>query len=187
MNNYEIILFGIALGMDAFSAAIAITVRQISLEQKIKIVFGVGLLHFLLSAGGIILSKFFNYFFSNYYFLESINKITSLIGALILILLGIIMIAEGFKKKKLEFNSIIEYSLFILAFSISIDALSAGFGLGMLGNNTIINCFILGIIVSVMVMFGFFLGEKIGELAGEKSIMLGGVILLFLALHLLVG
>ena len=185
MNNYELILFGIALGMDAFSAAIAIAIKKVNLEQKVKIIFAVGLLHCLLSSGGIILSTVFNYFFSNYYFLETINKITSLIGALVLILLGVIMIAEGFKEKKVEFNAIIEYSFFILSLSISIDALSAGFGLGMLGNNTIINCLVLGIIVSVMVMFGFLLGEKIGELVGEKAIMVGGVILLFLALHLL--
>ena len=185
MNNYELILFAVALGMDAFSAAIAISIRKINLEQKIKMIFGVGFLHFILSAAGIVLARLFNYFFSNYYFLETINKLASVIGALSLILLGVIMIAEGFKKNKAEFNSIIEYSLLILLLSISIDALSAGFGLGMLGDNTIINCLVLGIIVSIMVMIAFFLGDKISGLIGDEAIILGGVILVFLALHLI--
>lgn len=69
--------------------------------------------------------------------------------------------------------------------SVSLDALSVGFSLGTqnlaLGQAVLI----MGPVAGLMTMAGFLLGQQVGGWIGEKAVILGGAILIFIGIKLL--
>ena len=77
------------------------------------------------------------------------------------------------------------WGMIILAVSVSIDALSVGFGLGMLNVKMLCSCLILGLIAGVMVLVGLLLGDKIALFLANKAQIIGGIVLILLGVHFL--
>jgi putative Mn2+ efflux pump MntP len=110
------------------------------------------------------------------------------VGALVLAGLGIEMIADYFRD---ETNSVVGNQLLqgkamlAIAASVSIDAMAAGFSLGMLTVDLWRLTGILGTVIFTIAVIGLGLGHKIGRRLDGKSELVGGAMLLILALHLL--
>ncbi|TDX59158.1 manganese efflux pump MntP family protein [Orenia marismortui] len=187
MSIIEVITLGFALGTDAFSVSVAIGTKNLRLLLLLKLSFMIGVFHILMPLVGINLGAFLHNFFGNYYFEGTIDSITTTIGSGILMILGMIMIYENLSNKEDQDYSFQLYgwSLIILALSVSIDALSVGVSLGMLDSSMIFNCFVFGVIVTIMVMVGLILGGKIGGVVSENSELLGGIVLILLGIHFL--
>jgi len=135
---------------------------------------------------GINLAQGLDYFFGQYYFEETIRHITNLIGAGLLMILGLIMIIESRDKSE---RTISDFNLswlgiMILALSVSLDALSVGFSLGMLDVKILFSCLLLGLIAGIMVLLGLSLGNKIGLVLATKAQLAGGIVLILLGLQL---
>lgn len=187
MQLMEVMCLGIALGTDAFSVAVAVGMKRIEWQMILKLSIVIAVFHILMPLLGINLAQLLDYFFEHYYFKQTIKDITSVIGAGLLMILGVIMIIES--REQGEYNNynfnLSIWGIIILAVSVSIDALSVGFGLGMLNVKMLCSCLVLGLIAGLMALVGLVLGDKIGLFLANKAQVIGGLVLILLGFHLL--
>ncbi|HHW09333.1 MAG TPA: hypothetical protein GXX29_05110 [Firmicutes bacterium] len=194
MNLLEIAALGAALGADACSVSIGIGLGGIQLRRALKLSFlfggmqgilllGGGItaltLHFILkwsaaSSGGELLC-----------YEEPVQRIFSLIGAVILAYVGIRMIwnclSKKDKKEPVFFKG--RWALLMLAVSVSIDAFSAGLGLGMLKGLSITSVALgVAVITALMSFFGMRAGRRVGSAIGCRAESIGGLVLVVLAI-----
>jgi len=171
-------MLAIALGMDAFSLGLGIGLNRISLQQIMKISVIIGIFHVIMPLIGII---------SGYYLLTYIGEVARLIGGGLLVLLGVNMLWSAIIEQK---ETVINYSngigLLILAFSVSVDALSIGFSLGLFSANVWFGVILFGFMGTIMTGLGLLLGNKLGRVIGDYGVVFGGLILLVFGLRFLV-
>jgi putative Mn2+ efflux pump MntP len=74
----------------------------------------------------------------------------------------------------------------ILAIATSIDAMAAGFTLGLLALNPFISMILIGIITFLFSYLGVFLGTKGGTFLEDKAEKIGGVILIAIGCKILI-
>ncbi len=187
MQLVELVALGLALGTDAFSVSLAVGMNRFDWRLILKLSLIVALFHVLMPLIGINLAQLLDYFFGHYYFETTIEQITKAIGAGLLMILGLIMIIDSSEETGYN-NYGFELSIgamIILAISVSIDALSVGFSLGMLNVKMIFSCMILGLIAGMMVVSGLFVGSKFGVFLAGKAKTIGGLILIGLGIQLL--
>lgn len=187
MQLIELVCLGVALGTDAFSVSVAIGMHRIKWDVILKLSLVIAVFHVIMPLLGINLAQLLDYFFGYYYFEETIKDITSVIGAGLLMILGAIMVSESRQEREYS-NFVLDLSMWgiiILAVSVSIDALSVGFSLGMLNAELLCSCLLLGTIAGVMVLLGLLLGSKIGLFLANKAQIVGGIVLILLGLHFL--
>lgn len=186
MSILETIALAIALGTDAFSVAIVCGIRQFSNKDVIRISSVIALFHIFMPLlgiyGGNIIENILLHLFN---IQGNLDTILSLIGSGLLMLIGFYMIVERWLETKEELcNFNIEgWGLLVLACSVSIDSLSVGISLGMLGNINFMITLIIGVIAGIMMAVGLYFGSKIGCFLGEKAQFLGGFALVLLGLH----
>ncbi|NLM24983.1 MAG: hypothetical protein GX208_02550 [Firmicutes bacterium] len=198
MGLLQIVSLGLALGTDSFSVSVGLGTNKLkfsriiclsllfSLPQAILLIIGfysADIIEFLLSysslfAGldvGIVSGK--------------ISQVCSWIGAALLAGLGCTMIYGCFcQEQELK---ICHYSgrlgLLALAISVSVDALTAGFGLAML---THLPIFLIAVgsalVIWLMSFVGLSLGQRIGQWFGNKAEIFGGLLLIYLAVYLVI-
>ncbi|UTF61588.1 manganese efflux pump MntP family protein [Gilvimarinus sp. DA14] len=101
--------------------------------------------------------------------------------------LGIHMIVQGFQppdEKEDARTSL--WALLITATATSIDAMAVGVSLAFVQVNILIAAAAIGLATLTMVTIGVILGRAIGAVAGKKSEILGGLILIAVGTHILV-
>lgn len=171
-------MIAIALGMDAFSLGISIGLKKVSWPQVIKMSITIGIFHVFMPLIGII---------TGYYLLTFIGDVARLIGGGLLVLMGVNMLWSsivGDSEKAINYTS--GLGLLLLAFSVSIDALSIGFSLGLFSANVWLVVLLSGIMGAIMTALGLSLGNKLGNLIGDYGEALGGIILLVFGIKFLV-
>ncbi|HHT63304.1 MAG: manganese efflux pump MntP family protein [Bacillota bacterium] len=193
MSLFTLLLVALALGTDAFALAVGIGVTGIRRNRIIVVSIVVCLFHIFMPLIGLGIGTVLG---------NLIGDIAAVIGAVILILIGLNMLWEVFRertrtlsfpqaKKQLEKsikrNKSIDsfWGLIMLAASVSIDALSVGFGLGALKAQIWGTVLVLGIVAGVMTALGFYLGRGLGDWMGEKAEIAGGIILAAVGIKLL--
>ncbi len=184
----EFMLLGVALGTDAFSVSVAVGTRRLNWPVIMKLTLLVGGFHVLMPLLGIKLGQLFYLVFGHYYFSTTIDQLSRGLGAGVLMILGMIMIHDNLTQTAEEDYSFQLYgcSLFILAVSVSIDALSVGFSLSMLQAKFLGGCILLGIVAGSMVLGGLLIGSKVGHLV-DKAELLGGILLILLGAKFMFG
>jgi putative Mn2+ efflux pump MntP len=75
------------------------------------------------------------------------------------------------------------WTLIVLALSVSIDALAAGFSLGMLEVDLVLLSSILGLVIFIIGILGLGLGRSIGCFIGLRAGLVGGIVLVILGGH----
>ncbi|MCK8824597.1 manganese efflux pump MntP [Fuchsiella alkaliacetigena] len=192
METLKLIFLGMALGVDAFSVATALGTRGFKAGQVLKISLVIGFFHILMSLVGLNLGYLANYIFASQLNLNQLilDRLTTLLGSSLLIVLGVVMIYQSLTEHEavaaeLKNWSLTGWGLLILALSVSIDALSIGFGLAMLAVNFVLACFLFGIISALLVALGLLLGKKVSSFLGEYSEVFGGGILISIGIYFL--
>lgn len=130
-------------------------------------------------------------FFIGYLILGVIKDYIPYIALFLLTIIGYKMIIEGIRKNEKETEKTKEltfFGLIIQAIATSIDALSIGitfaeYSLVMM----ILSTIFISIITFFMCLLGFFIGKKFGNVLGNKSEILGGVILIIIGLEIFVA
>lgn len=178
MSVIEIIVIGLALAMDAFGVTLSVGVNA-SVKRKEKILY-------LLSFSGfqfllIFIGGFIGYFFNNY-----VIPISNTLGGIVIGIIGILMIIEGFKSND---SSILNKKsmILILGISVSIDALVIGFTIFNDVSSVIvlfINSILIGFITLFMCTLGFFICRYIRKINFVKrySSFFGGIALIILSI-----
>ena len=78
-------------------------------------------------------------------------------------------------------------SLLILMFATSVDALAAGFSLAMIGVDILYPSVVIGITAAVMTTVGLAFGRTIGIRYSRIAGIIGGLLLIALAIHAAIG
>ncbi len=173
-----IVLLAIALGMDAFSLGIGLGLQKISWKNIFKISITIGIFHIIMPLVGLVSGK---------YLATYVGNIAEPIGGIILVILGSNMLWSaviGVKNNKLDYSNL--FGLILIAFSVSIDALSTGFSLGLNSLSLCSVIFIFGFFGTVMSGLGLYLGNKINILAGDYGEIFGGIVLIIIGIKFLV-
>ena len=75
--------------------------------------------------------------------------------------------------------------MLVLAIATSIDAMAAGFSLTLLDINPLIACATIGFTTLFFSVLGVFIGAKSGTWLESKAELLGGVVLILIAIKIL--
>ena len=167
---FTILLIGISLSMDAFSLALVYGIQGMNKKQKLLLSIIVGIYHFIMPLIGLSFGSILN----------NINIISiDIIASLILIYIGIDLIISNSKKEdRLEITKI---GFIIFGLSVSLDSLTVGIGLKAITNNYLISSIVFSISSLVFTYSGLLLGNLIGSKIGTYSKLIGGIILIFIA------
>lgn len=174
---FTILLIGISLSMDAFSLALVYGIQGMSKKDKTNLSIIVGIYHFIMPLIGLSFGSI----------LENINIVNiNLIATLILIYIGIDLIISNYKKEKEDKLEISKIGFLIFGLSVSIDSLTVGIGLKAITDNFFISSTTFSLTSLFFTYLGLTLGNIIGNKIGSYSKIIGGIILIIIAILLLV-
>lgn len=181
MDLLSVSLIGCSLAMDAFAVSICLGVsqRHVRLWPMIKIGLFFGGAQFIMPVAG---------FFIGQAFLIYIKSVAHWIAFLLLAFIGFKMIADA--RKSCENDPSLENAgtgrLFLLALATSIDALTVGISLGMLGGQIILSAGVIGVITFTISCAGVLLGKTLGGRFQQKAQIGGGVVLVLLGARIVI-
>ena len=169
---FTTILIGISLSMDAFSLALVYGLQPISKKEKVLLSLIVGLYHFIMPLLGLNIGKLI----TNYIFID-----LSILVAIIFSIIGIEMIISSTKEQEEKILTNI-LSFLIFGLSVSIDSFTTGIGLNVINTNYLQVSLIFAITSSIFTYLGLLLGNKLNDRFGTYSTIIGGFILIILAI-----
>ncbi|BBB32453.1 conserved hypothetical protein [Thermotomaculum hydrothermale] len=179
MHFTEILLIAFSLGIDALAVSVSLSLflKNPEKRQKFRIFFHFGLFQFLFPIVGYYLILIFN--------IHS-GRFGNVIGGIILIILGLKMFVEGFKKEDEKFDKNKDltrgFPLILFSAGVSIDALSVGVSMALIKKSIWFLAIMAGILTSLMSYIGIGFGKNLGLKFGEYSEFLGGTILFLLGI-----
>lgn len=194
MSFFELLVLSAALGTDLFSVAVPIGMNRISRRVIFKAAVVFAVLHIVMiltgyNAGhwlGLMVEHVGAYHID--YPLVMVQNWASAAGAVVLTGLGMHMIKENLSPAGCETSSagmLKGLSLLMLAVSVSVDALAAGFSMGMMDVDLIKLSIILGSVIFIIAVAGLVLGRRIGRCIGSRCELIGGSALVILGIHVL--
>ena len=191
MGIPELILTAIALSMDAFAVSVCkgLAMKKVTMKQIIVIGTWFGGFQALMPLIGYFIGHIFKSLMesSGGIFEKYISIITSSIAFILLSIIGIIMIKEAFSKEEKEEDcSICFKTMIVLAIATSIDALAVGVTVSLLDANIWLAITLIGVITFILSFIGSIIGAKIGSKFEKKAELVGGVVLVLLALKFLI-
>ena len=169
-----IVWLAVGLGMDAFSASIAIGAQGISETKKWSGSMLVGSFHVIMPIIGILIGSV-------------LSQTLSWIGVALLLAVGIQMIRSGMIGRAIPTMIMTWTRWLIFAVGVSVDSLSVGVTLGVNQMNTWIAVILFGIFATIMTRIGLQIGQVLKHTVGRYSEVIGGSILLGIAIRIMVG
>jgi len=181
MNYPTVLLVSLVLGADAFSVAIGIGLLGIKFKEILLVAGTVSLFHIFMPLIGLSCGTYLGHI---------VGPIAATIGALVLLVIGLNTLWDGLRESNPFKRSIFDpkrpLSLILMAGSVSLDALTVGFGLGTLKVDLLLTVITMGITAGLMTVIGLVFGSRLSKFAGNKASILGGIILVLLGLKLLI-
>ena len=199
MGFIEIILIGIALSMDA--VAVSMTNGMVYKNTDKKKVIAMPLFFGVFQAIMPLIG-----YFAGGLFASVLSKYAGLLVFAILGVLGVKMLKDGFSHQQEAeqeecvaeelaegalargegAGKVLTYkTLFIQAIATSIDAFAVGVGFSAMGVAILPAVSVIGLTTLLCCIVAILLGKKCGDWLGNKSEILGGVILVLLAIKAL--
>jgi len=186
-----VIVVAIALGTDAFSVALGLGVAGASPTFRKRFVALVGIMHVFMPLVGLYLGLTVGKF---------LGRMASVLGAVILFLIGLEMLKKGFQKespmtwRKAKYKPMEKRSdgdlanwasLLVLGVSVSVDALTVGFSLGAAKVPILYTVLITGLVAALMTSLGWVGAKFFSEVMGKRAQTLGGLMLAAIAVKML--
>lgn len=194
LSSIELLILSVALGTDLFSVAVPIGMNPVRFRTIIRASVIFALFHIVLILSGYYIGHFLGAVVegvginNSAYPIMAMGNWASVLGALVLTGLGIYMIKENLsctvpdQKKPHPLQG---GALLLLATSVSIDALAAGFSMGMMDVDLVKLSIILGIVIFIIAVLGLSLGRRASHCIGKRAELVGGIVLIILGLHVL--
>lgn len=180
MGVIQLLIISFAVGLDAFGVALSLGITGVN-TRKSKFLFSLsfGFFQFLFAFFGG---------FTGEVFITYVAIIPKVIGGVIISIVGVLMIKEGFEEKNEKMK--IENKLyFILGISVSIDSLIIGFTMfGALKSVMLLRyTLIIGIVAFIMTMMAFVLSKYLKNIPiiNRYANYIGGVILFFFGMKMM--
>ena len=179
MHALEIILIAIGLAMDAFAVSICkgLSMKKMSWKKAFIIGGYFGLFQGLMPLIGYFLGETFE---------SLVTKIDHWIAFALLSFIGFNMLQEAFKKNPDNVNDSVDFkAMVVLAIATSIDALAVGITFAFLQTNILLAVLAIGIITFGVCVLGVKIGNKFGDKYERKAEAVGGLILIFMGIKIL--
>lgn len=186
MGIFELILIGIGLSMDAATVSMTngMVYKDLKKDKVIAMPLFFGGFQGLMPLLGFFLGGLIS------------GLITQYANILVFLILGFIggkMLLDVYKDYKNPNEDdeevcpgVLTYKmLFIQAIATSIDAFAVGIGFSAMGVNVVTSSTIIAITTAVCSLIAIFIGKKFGSLFESKSTLIGGVLLVFIAVKAL--
>ncbi len=190
MGVPAIIFLAVALGVDAFSMAVGVGMMGIRLRQIIIISLVIGFFHIIMPLTGLFLGQQVG---------KIAGELARITGSGVLVLIGIWWLVEIFRSGSLLSGNTDNkrppepddshvnagmMGLMLLAVGVSLDALAVGFGLGLFEVHLAFTVIIFGVTAALMTALGFFFGQRISGLLGEKAKLAAAIILIAIGINI---
>jgi len=170
-------LIGISLSMDAFSVSVIAgsLIDRRKLFNSFKISFSFGFFQFIMPIFGWL---------TGIRFIKYIYKFDHIVAFLILFIVGIKIIYESRKiEKTIDFDR--KFIILILSFATSFDAYAVGLTFSLLKIRVLTPSIIIGLTTFLICLAGFYTGNRIKKIFGEKLELIAGIILLLIGFKIL--
>ncbi|MGN0114843.1 MAG: manganese efflux pump MntP family protein [Acutalibacteraceae bacterium] len=186
MGFITVFLIALALAMDAFSIALSkgLAAKRQSVTDALKLGVTFGTFQFVMPLIGFFLAGTFASFIETY---------SKYISFALLVFIGGKMLFDAIREMRKggdeKPDSAVDFkSLIILGIATSIDALAVGVTFAFDGTTiaaALYYCMIIGIVALVLSFVGYFIGNKLGGIIGDKGEIIGGVVLIVLGIKML--
>ena len=186
MGFITVFLIAVALAMDAFSIALSkgLAAKRQSVADALKLGITFGAFQFVMPLIGFFLAGTFASFIEIY---------SKYISFALLVFIGGKMLFDAIREMRKGGcdvpDSAVDFkSLIILGIATSIDALAVGVTFAFDGTtvlSALYYCMIIGIVALVLSFVGYFIGNKLGGIIGDKGEIIGGVVLIVLGIKML--
>ncbi|WP_062308128.1 manganese efflux pump MntP [Alicyclobacillus sendaiensis] len=176
----EIAMMAVALGMDALSLSIGVGLGAITRKEGLELALTIGVWHVMLTLVGL----FFGDLVGHY-----LGHVARWFAALVILSLGLHMAYHTWKPSQEPPPRPLEnwFGRMTFAASVSVDALSVGFGLGLKTvAYGVTSALAFGVASTLMCGVGLVIGRKFGRAIGRLGEMAGSVILILCGLLWLV-
>jgi putative Mn2+ efflux pump MntP len=191
MEPLAVIMVAVALGTDAFSLAAGLALGGLRGRRVVYFTATVGVFHIIMPLTGLYLGLLTG---------RLLGRVAAVIGALVLATIGGLMLREAFTARR-EAGGLATRMLravpgqggvigglgaiVLMAGSVSLDALSVGFGLGTIRVNLPLTVLTMGLIAALMTGLGFLAGRRLGDYLGGRAEFIGGLILIAIGILML--
>lgn len=180
MLFYEVLLIGIGLSMDAaaVSATNGMCYPKMKKSQMLIMALAFGVFQGVMPIIG---------YFAGTLFTEQIKGIDHWVAMILLAFIGGKMLIDGFKKD--ESTQVKPFSMKLLllqAVATSIDALAVGISFAAMKTNIFYAVSIIAASTFIISLFAIWLGRKVGDKLNKTAEILGGAILIFIGLKILI-
>lgn len=182
MSFLSTIFLAIGLAMDAFAVSITggIVSSNVTFVYALRISLFFAIFQMFMPWLGWLLGKSLIQYIASY---------DHWIAFILLLAIGGKMVYESFRSedrcKPINFNKI--SVLILLAIATSIDAFIAGMSLSILEMNIVKVMAIIGLITLILSLIGVRIGKILGCIVEKYAELLGGVILIFIGIQLLIS
>jgi putative Mn2+ efflux pump MntP len=172
-----LLLLGFALSLDSFRVSLGLGTLKLSRLRQLQIVIAFGVCDALAPLIGLLIGKSL---------LEFIGPWIEHLGPLLLCAYGVyvIYIAQRYSGK--EAGDTDRWMVLGLPLSLSLDNLVAGTTLGMVGFPLLLSVTVIGAMSSLFALVGLQLGKTAVNLLRIKAELIGGVVLIVVALSFVV-
>jgi len=178
LELFTLLVLAVALGTDAFSMCLALGLAGVTYRQILVVSFTVLIFHIVMPLLGWYAGEFAG---------ALAGRAASIAGALLLVYLGgkmILSVLKGGNALNPKVMLVNTLGLFLLAASVSMDALSVGFSLGTRQVNLPLTAGVIGAVAGVMTAAGLFLGRFVGARVGKRAVLVGGILLIGIGMHM---
>ena len=177
MSALDILLISIGMAMDSFAVSVCkgLSIKKAGIPEGMKCGIYFGGFQALMPVIGYYLGKLFE---------ELIVKIDHWIAFGLLLFIGLSMIKESRESEKVDDKMDVR-TMLILAVATSIDALSIGVTLAFIDVNIWVVVTSIGVVTFLFSLIGVLIGRKVGSMLGNRAKIVGGVILIYLGVKIL--
>ena len=174
-------LIAIGLAMDCFAVSVGVGTGQQVTDRRsqLRLAF-----HFGLFQGGMTLLGWL----AGTTIASYISKFDHWLALGLLGYVGISMIHNGFNKNRERFtmNPSKGRMMVVLSVATSIDAMAVGLSMAMIDTPVVFASIVIAVVSFALSIFGLTAGEKLGEIVGKRMEIVGGLILIFIGVRIVV-
>jgi putative Mn2+ efflux pump MntP len=178
MESITMFFIAVGLAMDAFAVSLGVGTagRANNFRAKFRMAFHFGVFQTLMTILG---------WFAGSSIAGLISGVDHWVALALLGYVGINMARSGLNQDQESYSSDPSKgkTLMLLCIATSIDALAVGLSMAMIGVTIYTPSLIIGIVTLFLSSIGLYAGAKLGEKFGKKMEILGGCILIFIGLR----
>jgi putative Mn2+ efflux pump MntP len=183
MSLFLVLPIALALAMDAFAVAVGLSVAPggLSKFQMFRLGLFFGIFQWMMPLIGWLVGQGF---------MRYIRHVDHWVAFALLCFIGGRMVLESFQDKRKKSKTFHDptkgFSLIMLSVATSIDAFAVGLSFAALEEGILYPSLIIGIVAFLLTLGGTKLGPLVGKLAGKGAEFIGGLILIFIGIKILV-